>query len=493
MGKWWALIVAVEDGLETGFGTVPYAMAGAEALAQTWEQAGINPSHQFRLFGSCATKTVIESRLRKLRKSVRRGDSVLVYWRGRGFTVGESSTLTCWDSLADDLPDTALTVADLATQLTRGRADNLILLLDVDPTPVSLLPADAADGLNADDLTAIVGKDPRLTILTATTGSESSHAAARLKSSLWTHLLTEAFRGQLTGASVPEPLTVHRVHEHLTQELPRLMRQHLEPGVAQTPQLYAVTDSNPILPVVPARPTAEPQGLLDRDQLRRVVFRSTTTTRVKDLGTWKKTFDLPTAATASASKFVARLAASEVKADLDALVARTREERGTRRKDLMATVSEGIGSLRTPDFEYSLTVALDPEQPTQVVWLREVGGLSNPAFVRGDAMERVFRRPFEHLVFEFVRPVDVPAWVDRFEEQLPTGVQLEADADATECVVKLKGVPGSITVRRTELLISGRGGSTAGLLELFLAFLRRVGPLGEPLALPAPSSPSSRR
>jgi hypothetical protein len=44
---------------------------------------------------------------------------------------------------------------------------------------------------------------------------------------------------------------------------------------------------------------------------------------------------------------------------------------------------------------------------------------------------------------------------------------------------------GRITVDRHALTVRGRAGSAAGLLDQFLAFLRTVGPLGEPLRLPA--------
>ncbi|MCZ2343830.1 MAG: hypothetical protein LC104_18835 [Bacteroidales bacterium] len=484
MAQWWALIVAIEDGAESGFGTMPYALAGAENLTKTLEQAGIDNAHQIQILGTRATKNIIASRLRKLRKLVRRGDSILVYWCGRGFSDSESATLLCWDSLADDLPDTAFPLADLVGQLFRCRCASVTLLLEISPIPEMLSLARVPDVLNAAELHNLTQIHDRLAILTAAAGAETPHAAARWKSPIWTHLLCVAFRGPQTGRTGSEPLTVPALQEFIVREIPRCLRQHLEPGAVQTPQLYTSAGSEPILPTLPPRTAGESPGLLDQDQLRRVVFRSETTSRVKDLSGWKKTFDAPTAATASARKFIARLAMTEIKADLDALVSQVREELGTRRKDLAITVTEGMGSLRTPDFEYSLTATLNPEQPAQVIWLREVGGLSNPAFVRGPEWERVFRQPFDQFVFEFVAPIDVPALVDRWEDQLPAHVQLQVDVDATACVVRLDGVSGAITVRRSELIISGRGGSAVGLLELFLAFLQRVGPLEEPRAIP---------
>jgi hypothetical protein len=217
-----------------------------------------------------------------------------------------------------------------------------------------------------------------------------------------------------------------------------------------------------------------------------VAFRTDSTGRVKDLSGFRKTYRLPDHAGPSARKFVAKCSAADLRADLDAVFESAREHLGYKRKDIDTAVSaDGFGSLRTPDFEYTVTMTLDAADPTQVVWRREIGQFADVGFVRGSGFEAVFGRTFDRLAFEFASPVDVGELVDRLEDRPPDGVRVSVESDGSACEVTLAGFGGSVRVERGELTVRGRCGDSAGLLDQFLAFVNRVGPLGEPLALPA--------
>ena len=118
------------------------------------------------------------------------------------------------------------------------------------------------------------------------------------------------------------------------------------------------------------------------------------------------------------------------------------------------------------------------------LWRREVGGFADPGFVRGPGFDAVFGKLFDQLAFEFAAPVDVAALVDRLEEAPPDGVRVHVASDGGACDITLAGFAGRVTVGRGALVVRGRGGNSAGLLDQFLGFLKTVGPLGEPPALP---------
>ena len=127
---------------------------------------------------------------------------------------------------------------------------------------------------------------------------------------------------------------------------------------------------------------------------------------------------------------------------------------------------------------------MNPDDPAEVLWRREVGQLHDPGFVRGEGFAAVFGGLFDKLVFEFSSPVDVAEFVDRVEDAPPEGAKVSVGSDADECEVTLAGFAGKVTVARQSLVVEGRAGSSAGLLDQFLAFLAKFGPLGEPQALP---------
>ena len=478
MADRWALIVATDRFLDARLGPVPFAESGARLLADALTEVGYPRDRQFVLSGSQATRTVVESRLRKLKKAVRKGDEVLVYWAGRGYSRDGAGMLACWDTQTDDPVETALPLADLVRELSGAKFGQATFLLDIGdgPAPDGFLPH-----LGDDELTRLFGESRKAVALVAASAGEESLAAPALKAPVWTWLVVEALSGQAVRvADRSGRVTAKAIQQHLDDGLPRVLRRYFESGTAQTPRLFGAVDTV-VADLSPLLGSMDGGFLLDPDRLRRVLFRSETGGRVKDLAGWKKTFDLPTMTGPSARKFIARVAAEDIRADLDAVHEAARERMHYRRKDLDAAVGgDGVGQLRTPDFEYTVGVSLDPTDPTRVVWRREAGQFSEPGFLRGPGFDAVLGKRFDQLVFEFARPVDVPALVDRLEDRPPKGARLTVASDGSSCELSLAGFVGRMTVDRNALTVHGRAGSAVGLLDQFLAFLRTVGPLGEP-------------
>ncbi len=157
-----------------------------------------------------------------------------------------------------------------------------------------------------------------------------------------------------------------------------------------------------------------------------------------------------------------------------------REQFGFKRKDLdVYAERDGMGYIRTPDFEYTVTVAVNPDDLTEVIWQREIGRLSGPEFVRSQGFQAVFGSMFDRLVFEFAQPVDVGDFVDQLEDAPPEGVKVGVASDANEAEIVLAGFAGKVIVTPESVVIHGSRGSSASLLEQFLAFLRKFTGLGE--------------
>lgn len=470
MADRWAFLVAIDKPLDPGLGATPYAEAGARALSDALLAAGTPKANQFVLLGSHATKAAVDSRLRKLRKAARKGDEVLVSLAGRV----RAGVLLCWDTLADDLADTGLSLAELVAALDGSKAGQAVGLFDFGPD-------------EGTDLAGLFAESAKAVALAAAEPGEDSHASASLKMSVWTHLVVEALTGRAPKAVGKDGrVTAVTLQRFLEAELPRTLRKHFESGIAQHPQLLGEQNGGFVVADLSALVGGgEGGGLLDPARLRRVVFRSESTGRVKDLTGFRKNFSVPENAGTSNRKFVNRLAAADLKADVDGVFEAAREHLGYKRKDVeVSTDGDGFGYLRGPDFEYTVSASLDADDPSQVAWRREVGQFSDPGFVRSAGFDAVFGKLFDQLVFEFAAPADVAALVDRLEDAPPKGVRVHVGSDGKECDVTLTGFAGRVTVGRTALTVRGRAGDSAGLLDQFLRFLRVIGPVGEPLALP---------
>jgi hypothetical protein len=207
--------------------------------------------------------------------------------------------------------------------------------------------------------------------------------------------------------------------------------------------------------------------------LKRMAYRVETAGRVRDLRGFGKGHSIPDRATATARKFIARIAAEDIKADIDETYQALRESFGFKRRQLESSIGDGSGVIRTPNFEYSIHLLLEPNNPGAVVWRREVGQFRDPATIRSPQFLSAFGTMFNTLVFEFGGPVRIEELVDRIEEGAPGRVQVHCASDASMCEITVAGFAGAIRINRTSLCIDGRAAPTASLLNQFFDFLDR--------------------
>lgn len=477
-----AVLIAVETFYEAG-PPVSYAAADAAELARALPAAGYDAEQVLVLAGHRTTKAVIESHLARLPKLLGKPDSLLVLIVSRGFTRRNRGYIACADTIHADVTATAIAVADLVAALHKTRCPEITVLLDLDPLamPGELAPS----GLCEDELASLFEDSPSCVGLLASAPGERSFESAQLRHGIWRHHLVEAFTGKTrTGVNTNGTLTAGGLHEFLADAVPRTLRRTYETTQEQTPLLFGEAHAANAVAEL-ASLLGPGRDLLDPARMKRVVFRSESQGRVKDLGGFRKSHALPERANDWARKFVNRIAQPDIKADLDGTFEMLREAFGYKRKDLdVSAERDGLGFIRTPDFEYTVAVEVNANDPTEVLWRREVGRLRDPELVRSPAFASVFGSTFTTLAFEFAVPVDVAEFVDRIEDSPPDGVKVTVASGSDAAEVKLAGFTGNVTVTPHALEIAGRSGATAGLLDQFLNFLRTFAGLGEPRALP---------
>ncbi len=473
----WAMVIASDSFLEPSFGHCAFAEAGAKSLADALGGAGWKVPAEFRLIGPFATKAVIESRLGKLRRSLKKGDAVLVAFAGRAVLHDGSAYLICRDTIADDVPGTAVALDASVKALSSSKAGQVGLLLDVGDGALTV-----GESLDGNGLELLAKAHAKLVGMLSTTVGEAWAPVAALKSTVWTHLVVEAVNGRAKEAADPAgKVTLASLQAYLETGLPRLLRQHGEPGANQTAIAFGDSPHEFPLSEIAHRPVDSP---IDMAQLKRVVFRTESTTKLKELSGFRKTFQIPTNSGPSSRKFVAKLAVAEIRADLDVLFAAVRDQFGYLRKDLDLHIDdEGYGYLKTPDFLYTINASQDAHDPAAIAWRREVGGLVSSEFARGTGFAAAFGSTFDQIVLEFARPIDVVKLIDQLEERPPKGLRVTTDGTGESCEIALSGLAGRVTIDRHSLVVRGRAGNLAGLFEQFLKFLQTVGPLADVPAL----------
>ncbi len=462
MGIRRSFLVAVERPLHGELGGLPGAAAEAGRLAAALESAGYAKENRVHLADAHATLAAVESRWKKFRRGVRAGDRVVVAWLGRGHAAKGRGRLDCWDTLPDDRAGTSFAARDWLADLRATPAEEVVLLL---ATP-GMDEQEIADGIEA---------SANLVALLAGRADEEPRMPA--EGGLWGDLVAEAIAGRSRAARDESGrVTARSIQKLLDAEFPNRWKRYGSPGDRQTPHLIGHA-----LGVLRNAPSNDGGAILDAARLRRVALRSESTTAVRDLADYRKSHAVPAKAGPASRRFVQRLAAADLRADVERVATLCRERFGHPRRQLVAAVGQdGTGSLRTPDFEYAVSVELDPADSTRLVWRREYGRFSDLAFAR----DADFGPTFDQLVFELARPLDVASFLDRLEDAPMPGLRVAAAFDGDSCELELPGVVGRVEVRRGEVVVRGRTPGATGLFDGLLAFLTRFGPLGDPPALP---------
>jgi hypothetical protein len=480
-----ALLIAVETFFEAG-PPVPYAAADCAELHRALPAAGYNPAKCFLVAGTRTTKAGIESHLRRLPKLIDKADSLLVMVVTRAFAHKGRGYLACADTLVADAAETSLAVADLLAALHRTKCKEVAVLLDVDPLAFAgeMVPA----GLDEDELHKLFDASPACVGLLAAEPGRRSFESGSLRHGIWRHHLIEMFTGKSrAGVKKDGAVTAAALHAFLADAVSRTLRRSYDTSEEQSPVLLGETNAEVVVAEL-GKLLGTGGELLDPSRMKRVAFRSETRGKVKDLAGFRKSNTVPDRANEWARKYVNRLAVADIKTDLDNTFDMVREQFGYKRKDLdVSAERDGMGYIRTPDFEYTVSVHVNPEEPAEVIWRREIGRLSGPEFVRSKGFQAVFGGMFDRLVFEFAQPVDVADFVDQIEDAPPEGVKVSIASDANEAEIALAGFAGKITVTPESVVIQGKASNSANLLEQFLAFFRKFSGLGEAKALP-PSS-----
>ena len=110
MGNKYAVLIGVEESADLT--PCLYAADELRTLSAGLETAGVPNGRQTVLLGPTATKATVESRFRKLNKSLTAEDDIWFVFAGPAFSEKGRGYLACADTLADDPEETALAIAD---------------------------------------------------------------------------------------------------------------------------------------------------------------------------------------------------------------------------------------------------------------------------------------------------------------------------------------------------------------------------------------------
>lgn len=447
-----AILIAVEQYADSRFQRVPYAQSDANALASVLEKHGFDAAECITLINDQATHKAIEARVKRTIKSLLEDDQLVIYYTGHGFSKDDGNYLTCHDTNPDDLAATSVKLSWLFDQIKASDCRSNVLFLDACASgmPASHDLHDRYEAINDAEIKTFFARKQRGVCFAACKSDQSSYTSPSLRSGIWAHHLIAALNGQAPAALEDNTqLTAASLQKYLKRSVPQTLRTLFTTKKEQTPWLAGPKNSQlPLLDMTDLLAQADAAADPSTGQVRNVTLLARRSTRIQSLaGFQRKSHTKPTRADNAAEAFIAKISQEEIDADMNQVFQSLRRQFKFKRADMnVSNQGDGTATIITPYFNYSISVQLDGDDPSRVVWLRMVDAIKEPDKIFGDPFAAIFANVFDTVSFEPAESVDLPQLIDRLEDLEDDRLTIDYDPGVTFCSLSVDGIDGQITV-----------------------------------------------
>ncbi len=478
--------IAADSFLDPTIDSLPHAAHDAESFAKVLESLAYSADDRIVLTGTSATKTTIESKLRRLVKSLKADDALCLLWIGKGFAIDGLSYVACHDTDPDDPEGTSVALDSVLRQLQSAPCKQTLVLLDTsygpltDPATTNLEPC-----IEVQELAELLGEEPRVVVIGSAAAQELSLPLTATGHSLWMHHLLEAFAGKALPRKTK--LTVAALLGYFSEQFPRTISTAFASKKSQNPWFLPKSTAKVLLAdLAGASCENSDHAELSREQVRGIILQSKRPISVKGLSGYRKGMQIPDRASSSSQAFLFSLAKEEIEADLKAVFANLRQNFKFKRADIqLDNVGDGTGTITTPYFNYSIQLELEDGNTHVVIFHRLIDAIKDPDKIFSLPFAQVFQSTFDTAVIGVPETLDLEALVDRLEDLENDKIQLDYDPDLTSCTLRLAGVVGEIEITADAItIVNHRADAPRQLLRSFLDLQKLLTSSGSTPLLP---------
>ncbi len=474
-----ALIVAVEHYSDARIQPVQYAEADAKSFESAVGSHGYKT--QTMLLSSKATKSSMESNLRRGLSRLRADDEFMFYYAGHGFSKSGHNYITCFDTDPDDLEGTSVSLQLLFDLVHKCASERIAIFLDSCESGITKIAKGRAmyTTMSEGELDAFFREAEYRVCFSACKTSESSYSSGALKHGIWTYHLIEALNGDAPKAlEKGHRLTAMSLQNHLSTEVPRTLRKVFSDPKVQTPWKYGGESRDfqiaDLTEILQKRAEVKP----GYEQLKRVFLREVDSVHISSLsGFVKRRHHVPDYVSSSTQSFVESIAAKEIDERLDKVFEAIKKHLKYKRRDILSEA----GRIVTPDFEYAVFCAQDEEDPGNALITEELMNIS-PSVIESDEFNRVFDKRFSNVVFEFRKKIDVSKLIGDIEDLDRDDITVDYDKSGSWCEVSFDGSEFTVRLEAGVMTFeSPHMDSPRGLLKGFFEVQKLLA--GTPVAL----------
>ena len=471
------MIIAVENYNNTKISQVTYAQADAEELVKAWQALGYDPGDFVILLNGTATKTTIETHLKRISAKASKHDRIVIFFAGHGCAVGGKNMIVPVDADLGMLEDTCVSINTILGYLKKAECERNLLFLDCCHSGFE--PGEHIRRMTTDftveDLVAKLKDEVYCVGFASCKSSQESISNGVIRHGVWSHFLIEALSGNADEETYEgNILTSENLQSYLRREVPVFIKSKKMGPHEQTPMAFGSWSDRFVIEdltsIFQARDAARRATSFNMTSI--VIF-DTDEGDIKDLPGYNKRFHhVPDKVGKAQNDFVHAKVGNLVKDEIDEMSEKIKDAMGYTRKQIKITGSDGDyeGAIETPDFTYTVEVSQSQDDPAEYVIKRSLLDVTNPDIINDKDFNEVFDGYFRELSFTFNKPINIDKLIDRIEAKgKSVGVQLKyTPGDTSRVRVIFQGSTNEIVIELYSINITvPRAASPAQLVEVY--------------------------
>lgn len=436
-----ALIIGLEKYAER-IPAVRFAENDAKKLYECLIELGIDPRDITCLVSSQATKTKVESELRRLAALANRDDEILLFFAGHGVSISGSNYITCHDTVPMDLVNSCIQLRWIMDLFKTSASKRKVVFLDschsgleIDESMRGIL-----DTMNESEIEAFFSDSEYEVGFASCRADQSSYSSPNLRHGIWTYHLLEALRGDASKAvEKNKHITSSSLQNYLAIQVPKTLRMEHPDPVSQTPKCFGsfskefrLFNLQTILAKREAERKARVTGLKSVDLIGRRGG------AIRELSGFKKRYHrVPDSVNSHTQSFVEGIASDDLEQEATEIHDKIKANFKYKRKEIRFDIDGASAVISTKDFDLNIHYTQDTDDATAYIIEYQINNIKDPDALLNDGLQKILDRRFDQVRFLIDGSINLKEMIDAIEAEEPERLELEYPTDCSSLTISM--------------------------------------------------------
>lgn len=461
MKNYLGLIIAVEDyNNAKKIPKVKFANNDAEKFRETLIDLGCDSSKLELLNGVKATKTSIETKVKKIAREARAKDTIVLYYAGHGFYENGRNRISSVDTELDSIESTTIPITSIISKFEKSESTRIIVFLDCCHSGIEFdeIERSPVSDFSTDDLKYEYKDTEHLIVFASCKSDEKSQVDIERSHGAWSYFLIKALQGKAKDIYDNNLLFSDELQKYLKESTFQRVKLITPEKKNQTPIKYGKeTDDKFIVAdltkVFEARKVVASSKEL---KLKEAVFSYSEEDYVKNLPGFLKGHTVPKVVDDYHEGWIQKISKELIEEELDETGAFLKKVLKLKLKDIQETIIEdGYGQISTIYFDYIVGVTQSKNSADEYVLTRSIENFKNSDTIGSEDFNKAFEEEFDTMTLKMNNSIDIVELISVIEEiDNPEIIDVDySSSDLSKCTVHISDFEGSIHFEDDEIKI----------------------------------------